>query len=78
MIGSSSAWPGTSRSAAAAPLPALADLAVAVLDPIRERLIRLMDDRAAVAATLEDGAERARALAAPTLLAAQRAVGLQI
>ncbi|MFS0774079.1 tryptophan--tRNA ligase [Sphingomonas sp. 1P08PE] len=58
--------------------PALADLAVAVLDPIRERLIRLMDDRAAVAATLEDGAARARALAAPTLLAAQRAVGLQI
>ncbi len=58
--------------------PALADLAIAVLAPIRERLVQLMDDSAAVAATLETGAERARTLAAPTLLAAQRAVGLQV
>ncbi len=58
--------------------PALADLAIAVLAPIRERLVQLMDDSAAVAATLERGAERARTLAAPTLLAAQRAVGLQV
>ncbi|MDP1026660.1 tryptophan--tRNA ligase [Sphingomonas sp. KR1UV-12] len=58
--------------------PALADLAIAVLGPIRERLTRLLDDRAAVAAALEQGAERARALAAPTLKAAQQAVGLQV
>jgi len=58
--------------------PALADLAIATLSPIRERLHRLLDDRGAVAAVLERGAERARALAAPTLLAAQRATGLQV
>ncbi|GGB15904.1 tryptophan--tRNA ligase [Sphingomonas metalli] len=58
--------------------PALADLAIAVLGPIRARLVQLLDDRAAVAAVLERGAERARSLAAPTLLAAQRAVGLQV
>ncbi|HVF95472.1 MAG TPA: tryptophan--tRNA ligase, partial [Sphingomonas sp.] len=58
--------------------PALADLAVATLRPIRERLTALLDDRAAVGAILERGAERARALAAPTLKAAQDAVGLLI
>jgi len=58
--------------------PALADLAVTVLGPIRDRLVALLDDRAAVAATLAKGAVRADALAAPTLLAAQRAVGLQV
>jgi len=58
--------------------PALADLAVATLSPIRERMTRLLDDRAHVAAALEQGADRARALAAPTLLAAQRAMGLQV
>ena len=58
--------------------PALADLAIAQLAPIRDRLTRLLDDRAAVAAILERGAERARALAAPTLLEAQRATGLQV
>jgi len=58
--------------------PVLADLAIATLSPIRERLHRLLDDRGAVAAVLERGAERARALAAPTLLAAQRATGLQV
>ena len=58
--------------------PALADLAVSVLGPIRERLTRLLDDRAAVGAQLARGAERANALAAPTLLAAQKAVGLQV
>ncbi|KQU55937.1 tryptophan--tRNA ligase [Sphingomonas sp. Leaf339] len=58
--------------------PALADLAIAVLSPIRERLTRLLDDRAAVATVLEQGGERARGLAAPTLLAAQRAMGLQV
>ena len=58
--------------------PVLADLAIAQLAPIRDRLTRLLDDRTAVAAILECGAERARALAAPTLLQAQRATGLQV
>jgi tryptophanyl-tRNA synthetase len=56
--------------------PALADLAVATLGPIRARLEALLADRAAVGAALAHGAERARALGAPTLQAAQRAVGL--
>ncbi len=58
--------------------PALADLAIAVLAPIRDELTRCMADRDAVAAVLARGADRARTLAAPTLLAAQRAVGLQV
>jgi tryptophanyl-tRNA synthetase len=57
---------------------ALADRAVATLGPIRDRLRELLEDRNAVAAILEAGAERARALAVPTLRAAQAAVGLQI
>jgi tryptophanyl-tRNA synthetase len=58
--------------------PALADLAISVLAPIRDRLVRLLDDRAEVGAQLARGAERANALAAPTLKAAQQAVGLQV
>ena len=58
--------------------PALADLAVAVLGPIRDRLTALLDDRTAVGAELAKGAARAQAIAAPTLRAAQEAVGLQI
>ncbi|HWK35250.1 tryptophan--tRNA ligase [Sphingomonas sp.] len=58
--------------------PALADLAVSVLGPIREELTRLLDDRAAVSAELSRGAEKAAVLAAPTLRAAQQAMGLQI
>ena len=58
--------------------PALADLAIATLGPIRDRMTRLLDDRSAVAAVLARGAERAGELAAPTLLAAQRAMGLQV
>ena len=58
--------------------PALADLAVAVLSPIRTRLVELLADRAAVSAVLENGGAKARALGAPTLAAAQRAVGLQV
>jgi tryptophanyl-tRNA synthetase len=58
--------------------PALADLAVSVLAPVRDRLTRLLDDRAAVGAQLAKGAARANALAAPTLKAAQEAVGLQV
>ena len=58
--------------------PALADLTISVLGPIRERLVRLLDDRAAVGVALERGADKARALAEPTLRAAQRATGLQV
>ena len=58
--------------------PALADLAVAKLSPIRERLTALLGDRAAVSAVLVDGAARASALAIPTLAKAQAAVGLQV
>ena len=57
--------------------PALADLVVAKLGPIRDRLTGLLDDRAAVSAALVKGAARANALAAPTLKATQKAVGLQ-
>ena len=58
--------------------PALADLAIAQLGPIRARLKTLLDNRTAVAAVLADGAARARSLAAPTLSAAQKAAGLQV
>jgi len=58
--------------------PALADLAIAVLAPIRERLATLMADQATVGAELAKGAARAQSLAAPTLRAAQEAVGLQV
>ncbi|MFM9828732.1 MAG: tryptophan--tRNA ligase [Sphingomonas sp.] len=58
--------------------PALADLAIATLSPIRARLATLLEDRSAVSGLLVAGAERARALAAPTLAAAQAATGLQV
>ena len=58
--------------------PALADLAVATLAPIRDRMTALLANRAAVSRALEDGAATARALSAPTLRAAQAAVGLQV
>lgn len=58
--------------------PALADLAVATLGPIRDRLAALLADRDHVAAELAKGAARANALAAPTLRAAQEAIGLQV
>ena len=58
--------------------PALADLAVAKLGPIRDRLVRLLDDRAEVVRVLDRGAERARAIAGPVLREAQDAMGLQL
>jgi tryptophanyl-tRNA synthetase len=58
--------------------PALADLAIASLGPIRERLAEMLQDRESVARVLAEGAEKAKALAAPTLLAAKQAVGLQV
>jgi len=56
--------------------PALADLAVATLGPIRDEMVRLLDDRAAIDVILNKGAAKARDLAAPTLRAAQDAMGL--
>lgn len=58
--------------------PALADLAVARLSPIRRRLIQLLDDRGELGRILASGAERARERAAPTLAEAQHAIGLQV
>jgi tryptophanyl-tRNA synthetase len=58
--------------------PALADLAVSVIGPIRERFTRLLDDRDAVGLILAEGAARAAERAAPILLEAQRAIGLQV
>ena len=57
--------------------PALADAAIALIGPLRERLIELRRDEAALDAILAAGAEKAAALAAPTLAEAYRAVGLR-
>jgi tryptophanyl-tRNA synthetase len=56
--------------------PALADVVIATVAPIRGRLDELRHDEAAIDAFLACGAERARKLAAPTLAAAYQAVGL--
>jgi tryptophanyl-tRNA synthetase len=56
--------------------PALADLAVAVLGPIRERFVELRSDRESLDAVLARGAAQARELARPTLAAAYKALGL--
>jgi tryptophanyl-tRNA synthetase len=56
--------------------PALADAVIATIAPIRSRLNDLRRDEAAIDGFLARGAERARELAAPTLAAAYRAVGL--
>ncbi|WP_271298931.1 tryptophan--tRNA ligase [Sphingomonas sp. CV7422] len=58
--------------------PDLADLAVATLAPIRDEMVRLLDDRAAIDAILEQGAEKARALAAPMLRRTQETMGLML
>ena len=58
--------------------PALADLAVAKLGPIRDEMQRLLNDRGAIDSILRDGAERAEALAAPLLRKAQEAMGLVV
>ncbi|MDP9423260.1 MAG: tryptophan--tRNA ligase [Pseudomonadota bacterium] len=57
--------------------PALADAAIALLEPLRGRLVELRGDGAALDAILAAGAEKATALAAPTLAEAYRAVGLR-
>jgi len=56
--------------------PALADLLVSSLKPIRERYVALKDDHAALDAILVAGAEKASAAAEPTLSAAYDAMGL--
>ena len=57
--------------------PALADAVVALLAPLRTRLIELRRDEAQIDAFLAAGAERATMLAAPILAGAYRAVGLR-
>ncbi len=57
--------------------PALADLAVSRLAPIRNKLGRLLDDRPAVVDILARGANMANAMGSPTLRDAQRALGLE-
>jgi tryptophanyl-tRNA synthetase len=56
--------------------PALADLLVATLGPIRQRFVALKDDREALDAILARGAAKARERGTPTLDAAYRALGL--
>ncbi|MCL6697824.1 tryptophan--tRNA ligase [Sphingomonas sp. NSE70-1] len=57
--------------------PALADAAIALLEPLRNRLVELRQDKAALDAILAAGANKAASLAQPTLDAAYRAVGLK-
>jgi tryptophanyl-tRNA synthetase len=47
--------------------PALADIAVEKLGPIRDEMVRIERDQAALDAVLRDGAERAREIAVPVL-----------
>jgi tryptophanyl-tRNA synthetase len=56
--------------------PALGEVLVGHLAPINARFNALREDRAALDAILRRGAEKARALAAPTLDAAYDALGL--
>jgi tryptophanyl-tRNA synthetase len=56
--------------------PALGELLVERLSPINARFVELLQDRPALDAILHKGAEKARALAAPTLAAAYEALGL--
>ena len=56
--------------------PALAELIIETLKPISERFLALKADADAMDAILVNGAERAAAMAAPTLDGAYRALGL--
>ncbi len=56
--------------------PALAELLVESLRPIRENFVALKDDSAAIDAVLQNGADRASALGKPTLDATYTALGL--
>ena len=56
--------------------PALADLAVAKLDPIAGEMRRLMADRGHIDQVLRDGGERAAVLAEATMKDVRKIVGL--
>ncbi len=56
--------------------PALADVLVETLRPIRQRFVALKDDDTALDAILTKGAQKARSVAQPTLDAAYDALGL--
>jgi tryptophanyl-tRNA synthetase len=56
--------------------PALTELLVETLKPIRDRFVALKADTAAINAVLANGAERASALGRPTVEAAYQALGL--
>ncbi|PZQ64636.1 MAG: tryptophan--tRNA ligase [Phenylobacterium zucineum] len=55
--------------------PKLADLAVAVMAPIGAEMRRLLADTAEIDRVLADGAQRAQAIAAPTLAEVKQLVG---
>src|SRR4030095_9089465 len=55
--------------------PRLADLAVSVMGPIGAEMRRLLGDPAEIDRILADGAERARAQAAPTVAEVKKLVG---
>ena len=55
---------------------ALADALVALIAPLRTRLIELRSDPAEIDRILAAGAEKARVLAAPTIVDAYRILGL--
>ena len=56
--------------------PMLADLAVAKLAPISQDMARLMQDKAEIDRILANGAERARAIAAPILQKTYKIIGM--
>jgi tryptophanyl-tRNA synthetase len=56
--------------------PALADALVALISPIRARFEQLIGNPEDLDRLLDTGADKARALAEPTLLSAKRALGL--
>jgi tryptophanyl-tRNA synthetase len=55
---------------------AVADAVVEYLAPVRERYLELRPDEAALEAALQQGAERARAIAVPTLAEVREAMGV--
>jgi tryptophanyl-tRNA synthetase len=55
---------------------AVAEAVVELLAPVRERYAELRPDQAALEATLAAGAEKARAIAAPTIAAVRDRMGI--
>jgi tryptophanyl-tRNA synthetase len=55
---------------------AVAEAVVDLLEPVRERYQELRGDEAALERTLQDGAERARAIASGTLAEVRTAMGV--